>query len=112
METLIGFQHWLYGGIAEGIGSVAGGDYRVVWVAMATATLFGAVHALMPGHGKLVLISYHLGQPSSPTAVPSQSSWADALKAFVLHLFQTTSGISAVTSRLYRFGYIATSAPM
>lgn len=78
METLIGFQHWLYGGIAEGIGSVAGGDYRVVWVAMATATLFGAVHALMPGHGKLVLISYHLGQPSSPTAVPSQSSWADA----------------------------------
>ena len=110
METLIGFQHWLYGGIAEGIGSVAGGDYRVVWVAMATATLFGAVHALMPGHGKLVLISYHLGQPSSPTAVPSQSSWADALP--LLHLFQTTSGISADTSRLYIFGYIATSAPM
>ena len=35
---------------------------------MATAMLFGAVHALMPGHGKIVLMSYHLGQPSSPTA--------------------------------------------
>ena len=50
METLIGIQHWLYRGIGEGIGSVAGGDYRVVWVAMATAMVFGAVHALMPGH--------------------------------------------------------------
>ena len=67
METLIGIQHWLYRGIAEGIGTVAGGDYRVVWVAMATAMVFGAVHALMPGHGKIVLISCHLGQPSSPT---------------------------------------------
>jgi ABC-type nickel/cobalt efflux system permease component RcnA len=30
---------------------------------MAAAVLFGAVHALMPGHGKTVLVSYHLGQP-------------------------------------------------
>ena len=102
METLIGFQHWLYGGIAEGIGSVAGGDYRVVWVAMATATLFGAVHALMPGHWKLVLISYHLVQPSSPTAVPSQSSWADALKAFVLHYSRPRAELALVPA-----GYIS-----
>jgi ABC-type nickel/cobalt efflux system permease component RcnA len=33
---------------------------------MAAAVLFGAVHALMPGHGKTVLVSYHLGQPSRP----------------------------------------------
>lgn len=68
MEILIGIQHWLYRGIGEGLGSVAGGDYQVIWVAIATAVLFGAVHALMPGHGKIVLISYHLGQSSSPTA--------------------------------------------
>ena len=43
-------------------------DNWSVMVAMAAAILFGAVHALMPGHGKIVLISYHLGQPSSPTA--------------------------------------------
>jgi ABC-type nickel/cobalt efflux system permease component RcnA len=30
---------------------------------MAAAVLFGAVHALMPGHGKTILVSYHLGQP-------------------------------------------------
>ena len=55
METLVDIQHWLYRGIGEGLGNVAGGDYRVVMVAMAAAILFGAVHALMPGHGKIVL---------------------------------------------------------
>ena len=57
METLVDIQHWLYRGIGEGLGNVAGGDYRAVMVAMAAAILFGAVHALMPGHGKIVLIS-------------------------------------------------------
>ena len=33
---------------------------------LAAAILFGAVHALMPGHGKTVLVSYHLGQPARP----------------------------------------------
>ena len=35
---------------------------------MATAMLFGAIHALMPGHGKTVLVSYHLGKPSNAIA--------------------------------------------
>ena len=61
METLVGIQRWLYQGIGDGLGQVAGGNPRVVWIAMATAMLFGAVHALMPGHGKIVLVSYHLG---------------------------------------------------
>jgi ABC-type nickel/cobalt efflux system permease component RcnA len=33
---------------------------------MAAAVLFGALHALMPGHGKTVMVSYHLGQESRP----------------------------------------------
>ena len=52
--------------IGEGLGNVASGDDRAIMVAMAAANLFGAVHALMPGHGKIDLISYHLGQPSRP----------------------------------------------
>ena len=68
METLVGIQRWLYQGIADGLGQVADGNPRVVWIAMATAMLFGAVHALMPGHGKIVLVSYHLGQPSKGVA--------------------------------------------
>jgi len=64
MASLVAIQHWLYGGMASGLGDVAAGDLRAIFVAMAAAVLFGAIHALMPGHGKTVLVSYHLGQPA------------------------------------------------
>ena len=63
MNSLIAIQGWLYSGMASGLGKVPGGDARAVFAAMAAAVLFGAVHAMMPGHGKTVLVSYHLGQP-------------------------------------------------
>jgi ABC-type nickel/cobalt efflux system permease component RcnA len=63
MNSLVDIQHWLYGGMASGLGEVASGDTRAIFAAMVAADLFGAVHALMPGHGKTVLVSYHLGQP-------------------------------------------------
>jgi len=63
MQTLLSIQHWLYGGMGKGLGEVAGGEPRAILFAMAAAVLFGAVHALMPGHGKTILVSYHLGQP-------------------------------------------------
>jgi nickel/cobalt transporter (NicO) family protein len=66
MQTLVSIQHWLYGGMADGLGAVAAGDPRAVLLAMAAAILFGALHALMPGHGKTVLVSYHLGQQARP----------------------------------------------
>jgi nickel/cobalt exporter len=64
MHGLVTLQHWLYGGMAAGLGQVAGGDPWAIFIAMAAAVLFGAIHALMPGHGKSVLVSYHLGQPA------------------------------------------------
>src|SRR5215475_16037643 len=67
MNSLIAIQGWLYSRMASGLGEVAGGDMRAVLIAMAAAVLFGAVHALMPGHGKTVLVSYHLGQPAKLT---------------------------------------------
>ena len=64
MDALVAIQHWLYSGMASGLGQVAGGDAWAIFAAMAAAVLFGALHALMPGHGKTVLVSYHLGQPA------------------------------------------------
>jgi nickel/cobalt transporter (NicO) family protein len=64
METLIAIQRWLYGGMADGLGDVAGGSPSAILAAMAAAILFGSIHAMMPGHGKTVLVSYHLGQPA------------------------------------------------
>jgi ABC-type nickel/cobalt efflux system permease component RcnA len=50
--------------MANGLGAVAGGSVTAIFAAISAAVLFGAMHALMPGHGKTVLISYHLGRPS------------------------------------------------
>ena len=63
MNSLIAIQGWLYNGMASGLGDVAGGDVRAVFVAMAAAVLFGAVHAMMPGHGKTVLDKLNLCWP-------------------------------------------------
>jgi nickel/cobalt transporter (NicO) family protein len=67
MQTLVSIQQWLYQSMGQGLGDVAGGNTRAVALAIAAAALFGAVHALMPGHGKLVLVSYHLTQRSKLT---------------------------------------------
>ena len=50
--------------MASGLSEVAGGQPAAILAAMAAAILFGSVHALMPGHGKMVLASFHLGQPT------------------------------------------------
>jgi ABC-type nickel/cobalt efflux system permease component RcnA len=53
-------QRWLYGGMAESMRSAE--DLAGVPTLVALAFLFGIVHAFMPGHGKTVLVSYHLGR--------------------------------------------------
>ena len=60
MEWLIAVQRWLYGGMAESMRSAE--DLAGVSTLVALAFLFGIVHAFMPGHGKTVLVSYHLGR--------------------------------------------------
>lgn len=65
MQEIIALQRWLYDGMADGLGNVAAGSPWAVLAAMAAAVLFGVLHALMPGHGKTVLFSYHLGQKGS-----------------------------------------------
>ena len=61
MRWLIDLQHWLYGGMAAGLKSAE--DVTALPALLVSAVLFGALHALMPGHGKSVLVSYHLGRP-------------------------------------------------
>lgn len=65
MHDLMALQHWLHQGMARGLGDVAGGNPWAIIAAMGAAMVFGVVHALMPGHGKIVLFSYHLGQKGS-----------------------------------------------
>jgi nickel/cobalt transporter (NicO) family protein len=65
MHEMMALQRWLHQGMASGLGDVADGRPWAILAAMAAAMLFGVVHALMPGHGKTVLFSYHLGQKGS-----------------------------------------------
>lgn len=61
MRWLIELQHWLYGSMGAGLKSAE--DVATLPTMLVSAMLFGAVHAFMPGHGKSVLVSYHLGRP-------------------------------------------------
>jgi nickel/cobalt transporter (NicO) family protein len=60
MDWLIAVQGWLYGGMAENMRMAS--DLHDLPILAAVAFLFGMVHAFMPGHGKTVLVSYHLGR--------------------------------------------------
>lgn len=60
MDWLVAVQKWLYGGMAEGMRSAT--DLTALPALVSLAFLFGIVHALMPGHGKSVLVSYHVGR--------------------------------------------------
>ena len=64
MEFFLTIQRWLYEGMASGMKTVDNPS-TLAWV-MLTAVLFGAIHALMPGHGKIALVSYHLARPGRP----------------------------------------------
>lgn len=60
LETLLAVQERLHRAMAEVLGTMemSGASVSLLLAAMA----FGALHALMPGHGKSVLVSYHVGQ--------------------------------------------------
>jgi nickel/cobalt exporter len=62
MNWFIEAQRWLYGGMGEGLR--ANPDLAALPAFLAASFAFGMVHALMPGHGKSVLVSYHLGRRS------------------------------------------------
>jgi ABC-type nickel/cobalt efflux system permease component RcnA len=62
MEWVIAIQHWLYGGLAEAMRSADSNGGLAVLIPL--AFLFGLLHAFMPGHGKSVLVSFHLARPS------------------------------------------------
>lgn len=58
-------QKWLFSLATADLKDFASGASAFsASAALAIATLFGSVHALMPGHGKLALVSYYLGHPA------------------------------------------------
>jgi nickel/cobalt exporter len=84
MDWLVAIQKWLYGGMAEGMRSAT--DVTGMPALIALAFMFGIMHALMPGHGKSGLVSYHVGRAGQ---------WSEGLMTGTL-LAVTHVGMAAV----------------
>jgi nickel/cobalt transporter (NicO) family protein len=62
MEFLIGFQRWINAAIAADLNAFAATrDWAALLAVLPFGIIFGAIHALTPGHGKTVLASYLVG---------------------------------------------------
>ncbi len=62
LDSLVALQRWIYGSLSGDLSAFAA---TRDWIALATVLpvgiFFGAVHAIMPGHGKAILASYLIG---------------------------------------------------
>lgn len=62
MDVLVAWQRWIYDGVRGMLIEFGlSGDVWLLSSMAATGVLFGAVHALTPGHGKTILASYLAG---------------------------------------------------
>ncbi|MEL7524603.1 MAG: ABC transporter permease [Pseudomonadota bacterium] len=62
MDLLVAWQRWIYEGVRSSI--LEFGQSGDVWMLpgmIGTGIVFGAIHALTPGHGKSILASYLAG---------------------------------------------------
>ena len=64
LQDIVGFQREIYLAFAEHIKAfAAGGGWSAFLVYLPMGILFGAAHALMPGHGKTILATYLAASP-------------------------------------------------
>lgn len=62
MDTLVSLQRWIYGSISgELTGFAATHNWMTLASVLPLGIVFGAIHALTPGHGKSVLVTYLIG---------------------------------------------------
>jgi ABC-type nickel/cobalt efflux system permease component RcnA len=62
MQILVELQRWVYGSITTYLDSFsATGDWLSLATVLPLGIVFGAIHALTPGHGKTILASYLVG---------------------------------------------------
>src|SRR4051794_28229747 len=62
LEQLIVWQRWIYGALsADLIRFAETHDWVALAAVLPAGVLFGAIHALTPGHGKSILASYLVG---------------------------------------------------
>src|SRR3954463_3702927 len=70
LDQLVAMQRWIYAALSADLGAYAvTRDWTALAAVLPAGVLFGAIHALTPGHGKSILASYLVGsRPASLTA--------------------------------------------
>jgi len=62
LDQLVAMQRWIYAALSADLTAFAATrDWTALAAVLPTGVLFGAIHALTPGHGKSILASYLLG---------------------------------------------------
>lgn len=91
MQSLIDIQRDIYLGFADTIQALtAGGGWLQFSTFLPMAIVFGAIHALTPGHSKAVLATYLAGSPVSVArglGVSLTLSFTHVLMAVIIALF-------------------------
>jgi len=86
MQILVDLQKWIYGSISTYLDAFSStGDWFSLATVLPLGIVFGAIHALTPGHGKTVLAFYLVG---SRLAV-----WRSAAVAGVLSITHVASAV-------------------
>lgn len=66
MEFLLGLQRWIHESLSGHVSSFAGTqDWAALAAVLPLGIVFGAIHALTPGHSKSVLASYLIGSQTA-----------------------------------------------
>lgn len=92
LSTIIGWQQQINFILTDYFDELESGDTTVYLIILAISFLYGLIHALGPGHGKMVIASYFLAKDSNKL---------DALKAgFLTSLIHTISAL-LITGVLY-----------
>lgn len=62
LDQFVAFQHWIYTAVTADLAAFgATHDWAALAAVLPAGIVFGAAHALTPGHGKSILASYVLG---------------------------------------------------
>lgn len=86
MDILVTLQRWIYGTVGVELGNFAASrDWLALVSILPLGIVFGAIHALTPGHGKTVLASYLVGS--------RLAAWRGAAVAATLALTHVASAV-------------------
>ena len=85
LSTIVGWQQQINFILSNYFDELESGDVTVYLIILAISFLYGLIHALGPGHGKMVIASYFLARDSNKI---------DAIKAgFLTSIIHTISAL-------------------